>query len=61
MLNEPRQAVVLPLLVPISSLSNVNNPSEFDLLAVLVLDDLQRELDVELLRQLMSDLMLLQG
>jgi hypothetical protein len=61
MLNEPRQVVVLPLLVPFSSLSNVNNPSEFDLLAVLVLDDLQRELDVELLRQLMSDLMLLQG
>ncbi len=61
MLNEPRQVVVLTLLVPISSLSNINNPSEFDLLAVLVLDDLQRELDVELLRQLMSDLMLLQG
>ena len=61
MLNEPRQVVVLPLLVPFSSLSNVNNPSEFDLFSVLVLDDLQRELDVELLRQLMSDLMLLQG
>jgi hypothetical protein len=61
MLNEPRQVVVLTLLVPISSLSNINNPSEFDLFSVLVLDDLQRELDVELLRQLMSDLMLLQG